>query len=34
MQIGLSDKECKTYKIRYKYCDWFLENINFKDYLI
>ena len=25
------DKKCKTYGIKYKYCDCFLEYKNFKD---
>ena len=28
------DKKCETYGIKYKYCDCFLEYINFKDDLI
>ena len=28
------DKKCETWRIKYKYCDCFLEYINFKDDLI
>ena len=31
---GDEDKKCETCWIKYKYCDCFLENINFKDDLI
>ena len=30
----MKTKKCKTCGIKYKYCDCFLENINFKDDLI
>ena len=29
-----NDKKCETCRIRYKYCNCFLEYINFKDDLI
>ena len=29
-----SDKTCETCRIKYKYCNYFLEYINFKDDLI
>ena len=28
------DKKCETFRIKYKYCDCFLEYTNFKDDLI
>ena len=28
------EKKCETYRIKYKYCDCFLEYTNFKDDLI
>ena len=31
---GDDDKKCKTSRIKYKYCDCFLEFTNFKDNLI
>ena len=33
-KYGHDDKKCKTYGIKYKYCDCFLEYTNFKDELI
>ena len=33
-KFGHDDKKCETYEIKYKYCDCFLEYINFKDDLI
>ena len=30
-KYGLDDKKCESYKIKYKYCDSFLEYTNFKD---
>ena len=33
-KFGHSDKKCETCGIKYKYCDCFLEYINFKDDLI
>ena len=33
-KYGHDDKKCKTCGIRYKYCDCFLEYIDFKDDLI
>ena len=30
-KFRLDDKKCETCRIRYKYCDWFLEYTNFKD---
>ena len=29
-----NDKKCETRKIKYKYCDYFLEYMNFKDDVI
>ena len=33
-KFGHDDKKCETCRIKYKYCDSFLEYINFKDDLI
>ena len=33
-KYGHSDKKCETCRIRYKYCDFFLECTNFTDDLI
>ena len=33
-KFGHDDKKCKTCRIKYKYCDCFLEYTNFKDDLI
>ena len=33
-KYGHDDKRCETCRIIYKYCDCFLEDINFKDDLI
>ena len=33
-KYGHDDKKCETCRIRYKYCDCFLEYANFKDDLI
>ena len=33
-KFGHGDKKCETYRIKYKYCDYFLEYKNFKDDLI
>ena len=33
-QFGHNNKKCETCKIKYKYCDCFLEYTNFKDDLI
>ena len=33
-KYGLDDKECDTYRVKYKYCDCFLEYTHFKDDLI
>ena len=33
-KFGHSDKKCETCKIRYNYCDCFLDYINFKDDLM
>ena len=33
-KFGHDDKKCETCGIKYKYCDCFLEYINFKDDLI
>ena len=33
-KYGYDDKKCQTCRIKYKYCDCFLENPNFKDDLI
>ena len=33
-KCGHDDKKCETCRIRYKYCDCFLEYANFKDDLI
>ena len=33
-KYGYNDKKCETCRIKYKYCDCYLEYINFKDDLI
>ena len=33
-KLGHDDKKCKACRIKYKYCDCFLEYTNFKDNLI
>ena len=33
-KFGHDDKKCETCGIKYKYCDYFLEYMNFKDDLI
>ena len=33
-KYGHDDKKCETWKIEYKYCNYFLEYTNFKDDLI
>ena len=33
-KFGHDDKKCETCRIKYKYCDSFLEYMNFKDDLI
>ena len=33
-KYGLHDQKCETCRIKYKYCDCFLEYTNFKDDLI
>ena len=33
-KFGHNDKKCETCRIKYKYCDCFLEYTNFKDHLI
>ena len=33
-EFGHDDKKCETCRMKYKYCDCFLEYINFKDDLI
>ena len=33
-KYGYDDKKCETCRIKYKYCDCFLGNTNFKDDLI
>ena len=33
-KYGHNDKKCEICKIKYKYCDCFLEYINFKDDLL
>ena len=33
-KFGHNDKKCETCRIKYKYCDCFLEYTNFKDNLI
>ena len=34
LKYGHDDKKCETCRIKYKFCDCFLELINFKDDLI
>ena len=33
-KYGHDDKKCKTYRIKYKGCECFLEHTNFKENLI
>ena len=33
-KYGHNYKKCETCRIKYKYCDCFLEHRNFKDHLI
>ena len=33
-KFGHDDKKCETYGIKYKYCNCFLDYVNFKDDLI
>ena len=33
-KFGYDDKKCETCRIKYKYCDCFLEHINLKDDLM
>ena len=33
-KYGQGDKKCEIFRIKYKYCDYFLEYTNFKDDLI
>ena len=33
-KFGHNDKKCETCGVKYKYCDCFLEYVNFKDDLI
>ena len=33
-RYGHNDKKCEAWRIKCKYCDYFLEHINFKDDLL